>query len=78
MMLDFCILLLECIMDRLEMTVVSPKFKGMKLLQQHRMLNKVYLFQLNDLQILSDELSILHGITFKCYTPEEYAQQNDK
>ena len=41
MMLDFCILLVNAIMNRLEMTVVSPKFKGMKLLQQHRMLNKV-------------------------------------
>lgn len=28
---------------RLEMTVVSPKFREMKLLQQHRLLNKVFI-----------------------------------
>ncbi|CBK23732.2 uncharacterized protein [Blastocystis hominis] len=53
----------------LEMLVVSPKFRGMKLIQQHRLMNK----------ILSDELSILHGITFKCMTPEQYeAQKQEK
>ncbi|KAK8798233.1 hypothetical protein WA538_006056 [Blastocystis sp. DL] len=52
----------------LEMLVVSPKFRGMKLLQQHRLMNKV----------LSQELSILHGITFKCMTPEQYAEMEKK
>ncbi|KAK8797990.1 hypothetical protein JH06_4184 [Blastocystis sp. subtype 4] len=52
----------------LEMLVVSPKFRGMKLLQQHRLMNKV----------LSNELSILHGITFKCMTPEQYEAMEKK
>ncbi|KAK8813762.1 BolA domain protein [Blastocystis sp. ATCC 50177/Nand II] len=52
----------------LEMLVVSPKFRGMKLIQQHRLMNK----------ILSDELSILHGITFKCMTPEQYEKMDEK
>ena len=61
------------------MVVVSPKFEGMKLLQQHRLLNKVSIYCYGFyMQILSDELSILHGITFKCMTPAQYENMGKK
>ncbi len=41
MTLDICIVCSMEITLRLEMLVVSPKFRGMKLLQQHRLMNKV-------------------------------------
>lgn len=42
MTLVFCNVHYAVVNRSLEMLVVSPKFRGMKLIQQHRLLNKVY------------------------------------
>ena len=42
MTLVFCNGRYAAVNRSLEMLVVSPKFRGMKLIQQHRLLNKVY------------------------------------
>lgn len=41
MMQVFCTLCQIISTRSLEMLVVSPKFRGMKLIQQHRLMNKV-------------------------------------
>lgn len=60
------------------MLVVSPKFRGMKLIQQHRLMNKVGVERRVQPRSCRMSSPILHGITFKCMTPEQYEKMDEK
>ena len=47
------------------MLVVSDKFNGKRMVQQHQMVNK----------ILSEEIERMHGITVSTLTHQEYQKQ---
>ncbi|KAI8811656.1 bola protein [Cladochytrium replicatum] len=49
-----------------EVTVVSEKFKGVPLLQQHRLVH----------QAVESEMKDIHAFSQKTYTPERWAQLN--
>jgi len=48
--------------------VVSPKFAGVPLVQQHRMVNEV----------LKKEISGAHGITVSTMTPEQFERAKQR
>jgi BolA family transcriptional regulator, general stress-responsive regulator len=48
--------------------IVSEQFNGHRLVDRHRC---VY-------NILIDQLKTLHALALNCYTPEEWAQRNEK
>lgn len=48
-----------------EVLVVSDKFNGKRMVQQHQMVNK----------ILSEEIERMHGITVSTLTHQEYQKQ---
>jgi stress-induced morphogen len=45
-------------------TVVSPKFANVRLLERHRMIHAV----------LGDEMTRIHALQLKCYTPKQYSE----
>ncbi|XP_005183767.1 bolA-like protein 2 [Musca domestica] len=47
---------------KFSVVIVSDKFKGLKMLQKHRMVNSV----------LAEELKEIHAFSQKSYTPEEW------
>ncbi|XP_073845833.1 bolA-like protein 2 [Musca autumnalis] len=47
---------------KFSVVIVSEKFKGLKMLQKHRMVNNV----------LAEELKEIHAFSQKSYTPEEW------
>jgi stress-induced morphogen len=47
---------------KLELIVVSTKFDGVPLLKRHRMVNEV----------LAEEMSRIHALTMKTWTPAQY------
>ena len=51
--------------DKFKVFVVSPSFKGVKLLQRHRLVN-------GKAGALRELLPLLHALTIKAMTPEEY------
>uniref|UniRef100_A0A1L8ED93 Putative bola bacterial stress-induced morphogen-related protein n=1 Tax=Haematobia irritans TaxID=7368 RepID=A0A1L8ED93_HAEIR len=55
---------------KFSVVIVSEKFRGLKMLQKHRMVNSA----------LAEELKEIHAFSQKSYTPEEWekVQQENK
>lgn len=67
--------------QKLVITVVSGKFTGVSMIQQHRMVNKVKMklllcrllsFSGFHIQVIEVEREDIHAITLKTMTPEKY------
>ena len=50
------------------MLVVSPKFEGLSLVKQHRLVKDA----------LKEDIANMHGLTLKTMTPEKYAAANPR
>lgn len=48
------------------LTIVSKKFEGLSLLQQHRLVNET----------LADEMRMIHSLRMKTFTPTKFAEQS--